>query len=72
MIIEKCTKLYRGIQDHKKRERLPEPKTFILIILVLKSREIVEAYKNVKDYLILILHLKRWFKKGITEMKVRA
>ena len=42
------------------------------VILVIKSREIVEAYKNVKDRLTLILNLKKWLKKGITEMKVWA
>ena len=70
--MESVRKFYGGVQDQKKRERLPKPKTFIPVILFFKSIEIVEVYKNVKDCLILILNLKRWLKKGITEMKVWA
>ena len=64
--------MYEGIQDHKKCERLLKPKTFIPVILAFKSKEIVEVYKNVKDYLIFTLNVKRWLKNSITEMKVWA
>lgn len=66
---ENCTDVFKIIKSVK--DYLSQ-KTFIPVILVFKLREIVEVYKNIKDYLILIFNLKTWLKEGITEMKVWA